>query len=210
MLYIDEVILLKLILHRIVAQPFVYDAVQYAAGMQTVREQVRLYLHETAQSSVVDLGAGTGLYLPAFPPSAHYLWLDLDRDKLRGFQARYQHTKPTMLSDGTQIGLRTKSVDYATCIAVLHHLDDHQLSQFVAEVARVVRKGVIILDPLATEAWISRMLWKYDRGSFPRTAHQLVTAFAQHFELEQMTTFKVYHQYVLFRARPIKQKDSMV
>lgn len=199
--------MLKPILHRIVAQPFVYDAVQYAAGMQTLREQLRPYLHETAHTSVVDLGAGTGLYLPAFPASARYLWLDLDRDKLRGFQARYQQTRPALLGDGTQIGLQTKSVDYATCIAVLHHLDDSQLPLFVAEVARVVRKGVIILDPLASDAWASRLLWKYDRGSFPRTANQLLTAFSRHFSIEQTTTFKVYHQYLLFSAHPIDSKD---
>ena len=78
----------------------------------------------------------------------------------------------SLLGDGTQIGLRDKSVDYGQCIAVTHHLTDAQLPKLVAELARVVRKKLFFLDALDTDAWQSTLMWKYDRGSNPRTARR--------------------------------------
>ena len=70
---------------------------------------------------MLDVGAGTGLYLALFPSTAKYIWLDNDREKLQGFQTRASAAVPAILGDGTRIGLHDKSVDYATCIAVTHH-----------------------------------------------------------------------------------------
>jgi ubiquinone/menaquinone biosynthesis C-methylase UbiE len=194
--------MIRQILHSIVAQPQVYDAVQRAAGMPVIQQRLRARLGHLDGASVLDLGAGTGLYLPAFPPSAHYIWLDMDADKLRGFRARTGASYPALLGDGTGIGLRDAGVDYATSFLVVHHLDDAQLPAFVDELARVARKGIVILDPLAATAWPSALLWRYDRGSYPRTAEQLTTAFSRRFKVEHTEIFTVYHSYLLMVASP--------
>jgi len=190
------------IIHSIVAIPFVYDAVQHLAGIDHIRQRLKPLFAETAGQSVLDVGAGTGLFLSVFPPSARYIWLDTDPQKLRGFQTRADRSIPAILGDGTRIGLRDKSVDYATCTAVTHHLTDSQLVELVSELARVVRKKLFFLDPLDTDAWQSALMWKYDRGSHPRTAQALTAAIEQQFTIERSESFSIYHRYLLLSANP--------
>lgn len=194
--------MISTIIHSIVAQPRVYDAVQWLAGIKYTCRRLQPYIAQTAGQTVLDVGAGTGLYLSAFPRSAKYLCLDNDPQKLQGFRARSPSTLPAILGDGTRIGLRDKSVDYATCIAVTHHLADSQLVELVAELARVVRKKLFFLDALDTDAWQSTLMWKYDRGSYPRTAQSLMSSIKQHFTIEHSECYAIYHRYLLLIAQP--------
>jgi ubiquinone/menaquinone biosynthesis C-methylase UbiE len=190
------------IIHSIVAQPLVYDMVQWLAGIDHTRRRLQPHLAQTDGQAVLDVGAGTGLYLSSFPPTAKYLWLDNDPQKLQGFQARSSKTFPAILGDGTQIGLRSKSVDYVTCIGVAHHLTDAQFARLVSEMARVARKKLIFLEPLDTDAWQSAVMWKYDRGSHPRTAQTLTTTIERQFTIEQSESYSIYHRYLLLSATP--------
>ena len=191
------------IIHSIVAKPIVYDAVQRLAGIDYLRRQLQPYIAETAGQVVLDVGAGTGLFLSAFPESTKYLWLDNDPQKLSGFRTRASSHIPAILGDATRIGLKDKSVDYATCTAVAHHLTDVQLTQLVSELARVVRKKLFLLDPLDTDAWQSAVMWKYDRGSYPRTAQTLTTAIEQQFTIEHSERYAIYHRYLFLVAKPV-------
>lgn len=189
------------ILHTLVANPVIYDTVQRLVGMNYSIKQMQPIFEQMAGQVVLDIGAGTGLYLSAFPANAKYIWLDNDPQKLEGFQIR-SNSLPAILGDATRIGLANKTVDFVTCVAIAHHLDDTQLYKFVDEVARVVRKKLILLDPLATDAWQSKSLWRYDRGSYPRTAEQLNAALSRRFEIEQIDYYAVYHRYAILHARP--------
>jgi ubiquinone/menaquinone biosynthesis C-methylase UbiE len=191
------------VIHSIVAQPRVYDIVQRVMGLEYTRQRLTPLLAETSGSVVLDVGAGTGLYLGLFPSTAKYIWLDNDRQKLQGFQTRASASIPAVLGDGTRIGLRDKSVDYATCIAVTHHLTDRQLADLVAELGRVIRKKLIFLDALDTSRWQSMLMWKYDRGSHPRSEQTLTAAIEQHFSIEKSETYSVYHHYLLVSAKPL-------
>jgi ubiquinone/menaquinone biosynthesis C-methylase UbiE len=188
------------LLHTITAQPIVYDAIQQLVGIQHSIDRLRPHLAETAGSTVLDVGAGTGLFFPAFPPSARYLWLDNDPKKLEGFRVRAPHAA-AILGDGSNIGLADKSVDYATCIAIAHHLNDEQLDRFAGELSRVVRRKIFVIDPLYSDAWQSQLLWKYDRGSYPRTSEHLTSAIAQYFDIEHNDIYVVYHRYLLVVAQ---------
>lgn len=190
------------VIHSIVALPFVYDAVQWLTGIDISRGHLQPYIAQTADQIVLDVGAGTGLYLSSFPTTAKYLWLDNDPQKLQGFQTRSSKRFPAILGDGTQIGLLDKSVDYVTCIAVAHHLTDEQLGRLVDEMGRVARKKLIFLDPLDTDAWQSTLMWKYDRGSHPRTAQVLKSMIEQRFAIEHSETYAIYHRYLLLVAKP--------
>jgi ubiquinone/menaquinone biosynthesis C-methylase UbiE len=190
------------IIHSIVAQPLVYDMVQWLAGIDHTRRRLQPHLAQTAGQAVLDVGAGTGLYLSSFPPTAKYHWLDNDPQKLQGFQARSSKTFPAVLGDGTQIGLRDKSIDYVTCIGVAHHLTDAQLARLVSEMARVAQKKLIFLEPLDTDAWQSALMWRYDRGSYPRTAQALKLTIERCFAIEYSETYAIYHQYLLLIAKP--------
>ena len=65
----------------------------------------------------------------------------------------------------------------ACCVFVLHHLDDEALRRGLAELARVVRGELVVMDPLWLDRRaISRLLWRYDDGAHPRTRERLLAA----------------------------------
>lgn len=194
--------MMKHLLHTLVAKPLVYDTLQRAVGRDYILRKLRPHFAVTGGSTVLDIGAGTGLYRAAFPRSARYVWLDNDAEKLGGFLARAPHHPTAMLGDATQIGLASKSVDYVTCMFVTHHLTDDLIARFFAEIARVVRRRFFLLDGLATDRPVSKLLWKYDRGSAPRTEEALTQAFESRFTVDCRESFAVYHRYLLLSGAP--------
>jgi ubiquinone/menaquinone biosynthesis C-methylase UbiE len=136
------------------------------------------------------------------PKTAEYIWLDNDQEKLRGFSAKGLKGR-TILCDATRIPLPDKSVDYATCVGVAHHLSDEELAVVLKEIARIVRTRLVLLDPVWWPAsWVSRLMWSYDRGTHPRTADALLAAVGHHFEVGGQERFAIYHRYVLVEAKP--------
>lgn len=88
-------------------------------------------------------------------------------------------------------------------VAVTHHLDDQALRSVIYEIWRVLKPGgsLVLLDALwMSERWRSKLLWRYDRGSYPRTAEVLQQELASRFRLVVNDTFAVHHTYVLYWA----------
>jgi len=98
--------------------PFVYDAIQRAAGARKVAARLQPLLASAGDARIVDVGAGTGSLEALLSPSARYLWLDPDPVKLRGFRSKSQ--APAVLADATRIPLRDRSVEWAFSIAISH------------------------------------------------------------------------------------------
>jgi hypothetical protein len=44
---------------------------------------------------------------------------------------------------------------------------------------------------------VGRFLWRYDRGSYPRTAEVIQAAIARRYTILSWERFMVYHEYVL-------------
>lgn len=189
-------------LRHFVSNPWVYDWVQYLFGFKQSCRRLAPYLSQTDGQFVLDVGAGTGNFAQLLPPSTTYLWLDCDLQKLRGFKTKRLST-PTILSNAVKICLRDKSVDYALCIALAHHLPDTELTLVFDELVRVVRQKVIFLDPVkCQESIISNLLWKYDRGSYPRSIQTLCSVIEPWFEIEHMENYTIYHHYLLWIGKP--------
>jgi SAM-dependent methyltransferase len=188
-------------LHRVVAEPRVYDAVQRLLGTPETAQRIRSHLEATRPALVLDVGAGTGRLRAALPATATYLWLDADPAKLRGYRAKWPDG-PALLSDATELPLRDASVDCALCVAVAHHLRDDLLERLLRELARVVRDRLLLMEPLRTDALASRVLWRYDRGAHPRTEAELAAAVEPFFELESRERYARLHRYLLLAARP--------
>jgi SAM-dependent methyltransferase len=181
-------------LASVVARPAVYDLVQRLAGIETIFRRVRPTLAGSAGALVLDVGAGTGIVEPQLPSSARYVWLDSDPQKLQGFRTKSQ--APALLADATRIPLRDASVDWALSTAVSHHLDDAQLAQMLDELRRV-SKRVFFLDAVLSPRRTSRLLWRYDRGRYPRQASVLRRELASRFHLLEDEEFTVHHTYLL-------------
>jgi SAM-dependent methyltransferase len=190
------------LLRRVVGDPKVYDAVQRLFGLEHTRRRLRPLLADTAGRLVLDVGAGTGLVQPLLPPTARYVWLDNDVDKLRGARPAGGRLRG-ILGDATRLGLRDGTVDVALCLAMSHHLADHELEAMLAELARVVRERLVFLDAVVVPSSLrSRLLWSLDRGRHPRTLPALRAAIERRFEIRTLEQYAVYHRYLLCTAAP--------
>jgi hypothetical protein len=57
---------------------------------------------------------------------------------------------------------------------------------------------LLFLDALwKPSRFISRLLWKLDRGSFPHTEEALLSALSAHGEIVKIERYQIYHRYVI-------------
>ncbi len=189
------------VLHRVAAHPRAYDFIQWLFGYSQLERILRPRLAGMEGLVVVDVGAGTGAAASLLPPGVRYIWLDLDTEKLRGYRAK-DHVRQAALCDATRLCLDAGSADYVLCIAVAHHLTDAQLEAMLSEAARVARQGIIFWEPVEDQtSWRSRLMWRYDRGSHPRTHADLAGRLERWFDLEQVEAHTIVHRYLLCRGR---------
>lgn len=184
------------IIHAPLSAPQAYDLVQRLVGSAEIARRLQARLADTDGQVVLDVGAGTGLYMSLFPLGAKYIWLDLDRHKEKGFRAR-SSTAMGVMSDGTRIALIDQSVDCVLCVALSHHIPDDRLPLLFQELARVTRKKLVFLDAVKSSNPIGNLLWTLDQGSFPRPESALRSAIETYFEIKTLESFHVYHHYIL-------------
>jgi SAM-dependent methyltransferase len=191
--------------HRLVARPIIYDIVQRLVGAGKIRRRLQIYVEALGDhGEVLDIGGGTGLYRDVWPTGWHYINLDNDPQKLRGFRRR-SSGDTALLGDAAAVPLPDMSLDAVICTFVSHHLPDATLTAFVRESARVLRPNgtLIFIDPIwQPNRIVSRLLWAFDRGSHPRTRDRLVAAMSDHFDITRVEEFAILHEYLLCSGRP--------
>lgn len=192
--------MLRRVLHRLVAQPQVYDAVQRLAGADQIARRLAARLpRRDQQTRVLDLGGGTGISRPLWPGDCPYICLDLDMQKLQGFRQKYP-ADAALLADATRLPLRDGCLDTILCKQVSHHLSDAAWTALVDESARVLKPGgtLIFVDAIwAPRRIAGRVLWSLDRGANPRLPRALHTAIRRRFQIRHWERFAIYHAYVL-------------
>jgi hypothetical protein len=194
--------MLRQILGAVVANPVVYDVVQKVVGGEENYRRLRPLLASAKGELLLEAGAGTGGIIGILDPSTRYLWLDNDVQKLAGFRKK-NTGHLTVLADGTCIPLADRSVHTVMTLAVTHHLQDCELDLFLAELARVCRHQLVFLDGLEDRSsMVSNLMWRYDRGSHPRTEAHLLSKIREHFEVDMIQRYKIYHQYLLCTGKP--------
>jgi ubiquinone/menaquinone biosynthesis C-methylase UbiE len=188
------------IAHAFVGHPFVYDLVQALAGQSLIARRLRRALSELPHERVFDVGSATASFsrrLGIEPVS-----LDLDVGALAAARRRRRVTR-TVGGDASQIPFPARAFDVALCVAMSHHLDDDTLHATVAEIARVTAGHLLFLDALKDDSrTLSRWMWRYDRGSHPRTRDELLAAIAEGFSVRRIEEFSLYHRYILCVATP--------
>jgi len=193
---------IKRILDYVVANPWVYDAVQNLLGHKKTCRILAPRFADATEASVLDVGAGTGNLAHLLPP-AIYFWLDNDLDKLRGFISKFRGKYHAVLCDAAHLSIRSHSMDYVACIAMAHHLDEDAFSVLLAELARVCRGRLVFLDPTwYPTSRTGRLLWWLDRGAYPRTPEKLLSSIGQHFEIIETVRYSIWHHYLLCVAKP--------
>lgn len=188
-------------LGTLLENPRLYDLVQKAAGAGEIRRRLAPHVRAFAGTRVLDVGAGTGAYVGTVPDPAEYVALDLDSRKLARLTARHGFVS-AVVGDATELEFPAARFDHALAVFLAHHLDDEGLAGLVTGLSRVVGGSVVLVDPLRTRALRGRLLWAVDRGSFPRTADQLLTALEREFVIDCEERFRIHHNYLLCVARP--------
>jgi ubiquinone/menaquinone biosynthesis C-methylase UbiE len=182
--------------------PRVYDAIQMAAGARQVRDRLRPYVYGFTGMRVLDVGAGTGSYLAAIPDPAEYVAVDLDPAKLARLKVKWPHVT-TVVGDATRLDFPRRSFDHALCTFLVHHLNDHEFTALTAGLRILLRKSLVLVDPLRAESGLrSRILWSIDRGSYPRSADELLSVLEEDFVICHAERFQVHHAYLLCVAKP--------
>ena len=186
-------------LHELASRPWVYDQIQKLAGVRRVYQRISRQLPAGATGYVLDVGGGTGAIRPLWPRDCRYVCLDIEMPKLRGFRAKTGDGL-ALQTDATRMPIADACASSVVCMAVAHHLTDTMLASVLSESARVLRPGgrMFFLDPVFDRRRaLGRMIWRLDRGSYPRTADTLHKVFSQHFHVAHWEQFAVYHEYVL-------------
>ena len=200
--------MLATLLHYLVAKPWIYDRVQTLAGAQIVDRHLAAALRPYLRPGmrVLDVGGGTGLARSLFPNDAIYLCLDNDQTKLQGFRKK-DPGGLAVLSGATRMPIKSGSIDLVLCRFVSHHIPDELLPSLFKESARTLNEQgrLVFVDAVwAPSRPIARLIWRYDRGSFPRTEAALIRAISDESTIESWERFAVFHQYVLGVAKPAR------
>ena len=159
------------LIHALAAKPRIYDFIQDIGGARVVRERVcRHFQGSAAGAIVIDLGGGTGAIRSFLPPACQYVCLDPDPLKLSGFQ-KGGMAGAAVRGSATTIPIRDGAADYVLVFAMCHHLTEEDLDDTFREIRRVLKPNgrLVLLDPVAAPHRLtSRILWRLDRGSYPR------------------------------------------
>jgi SAM-dependent methyltransferase len=189
------------LLHRLAARPRVYDAIQFATGAPVVAGIMRRWL-AGARGLVLDIGGGTGRIKTLLPPNTRHVCVDVDELKLSGYIAKFDDAL-AIHGDASMLPFRSGAVDAITFVAVSHHLTDGELGRVFDEIARVQSPTgtFFFFDAISVpDRFISRMLWRHDRGAHPRTQEQLVTVLRRHFRVVDCVQHTILHRYVACRC----------
>ena len=185
-------------LHKIAALPRVYDRIQRMAGQEQCIERISMQTVSIGAKTVIDVGGGTGNLRRVWPADCVYVCMDIEMPKLQGFRSKVP-AGLAVLSDAARMSIATGCADVVMLAAVMHHLTDSMLDQVFEETLRVLKSGgcLVFFDPvLNRDLWAGRMLWRLDRGSYPREVEELRKLLGAKFDVIHWEKYAVYHEYV--------------
>ena len=192
-------------LRRLLENERLYDLLQRVLGYPTAARRLQSVLGDTRDHVLLDVGGGTGNLIPYLSEGTHYVCLDNDPTKLDRLLRKRPGTM-AVLGDATHLPFADKSVDETVCVAVTHHLSDDVLPLLIDELGRVTRGRVIVFDPLREERTRrGKLLWRIDRGSFPRTESELASFLARGLIPQHLERFAIHHHYLLWVGVPQEQ-----
>ena len=137
----------------------------------------RIYIHDHINGhfcmdhkNVLDFGSGTGANCRLCKPD-FYLGIEPNKQRV-GLAKRFYPDYSFELFDERKIPVRDHSIDYILVVAVLHHLNDGQIRDYLSEFDRVLKPGgrIIAMEPYLCDraAFRNRLMNWYDDGEYIR------------------------------------------
>lgn len=194
--------MLRAALQRLTHIPSIYAASQYIAGVHTVHARLSNRLRRSPLGVVLDVGGGMGLVRPLCQNASAYTCLEYAPRSLAAFHRAFP-ADGAALGDAAHLPFADASFDTVLCIMMLHHLHDAAARGCIAQSARVLRPGgrMFLVEPLwSPERWRGRMLWRLDRGAYPRSMQENIALIEALFTVVYKERFSVHHEYVLCEA----------
>jgi SAM-dependent methyltransferase len=192
------------LLHRLASNGHVYDWIQRLAGVSIVDKKLAPWVATAGRANILDLGGGTGRVSALAPPGARYICLDVEYPKLQRYLAAHPGGR-ALMADATRVPVANETIQLVVCVFVAHHLQAHEFATLLCEVRRILTSNgrLVLLDPLSNRGrWQSRLLWRLDRGAYPKTPEQLLGVLAEQFSIVHSERFSIYHEYLLAVAAP--------
>ena len=201
--------MMRRLMGALASRPLVYEIIAFLLGGRVSETRLRKQAERIVGASspsliVIDVGAGTGRLRRIWPRTARYFCLDVEEPKLTYF-LRNVGGGLAVMGDAGQLPFPDHSVDVVICVAVSHHLDDALFERFVAEARRVLKASgeMVYFDAVRrTDRWQSRLLWHYDRGSFPRPVERIEAVLARHLVPQHREQYIWGHEFVLWTGQP--------
>jgi hypothetical protein len=84
-------------------------------------------------------------------------------------------------------------------VAVSHHLDDELFDAVLADIARTLKPEgqLLYLDAVWNPRYLTgRVLWRYDRGAYPRSPEVLISYLERHFVGRFSERYGLLHDYL--------------
>lgn len=161
------------------------------------------------QKHVLDFGSGTGANCSLCEPN-FYLGIEPDIKRIELARRLYPNHR-FMIFDEQQIPVQNNSIDYIIIVAVLHHISDDLIKQYLLEFNRILKPGgkIIIMEPYLCERakFNNRFMNWYDDGNYIRNEIDYLNLFrAAEFDCTILKKFKkcfVYNE-LFFLATPQK------
>ncbi len=102
-------------------------------------------------------------------------------------------------------------MDMVLCKQVSHHIPEERLDDLFSEIWRVLRPNgqFLFMDSMKNDRRVSNVLWRYDRGAYPRPEADLRLHLDRHFELLHREAHWHLHQYVLLLLAPIPSSEMV-
>lgn len=151
--------------------PRVFKAIRYplVGAQKRTRELVRRELDAGPGDSVLDVCCGTGDFADLV--SGPYLGIDLNERFIGLARKRYADSpnKRFEVMDATRMSLGTASYDRALIVNAMHHFGDDLNRGILAEISRVTRGRIVIVDAIPDpDGWLKRLVISSDRGDHVR------------------------------------------
>lgn len=165
--------------HEVAGAYRVLERVNRQLGnLQSLRRELRRYLDEDRPAgsavSVLDVGAGSGDLARALSGELARrcvpgLVLALDHDPTAAVLTQRQHVA-AVRGDALRLPFADHSIDVVTAVKFAHHFHGAALARLVAEMARVARGRVVVLD--IRRHWLA--YWGFVAWSRLMTRNRLV------------------------------------
>lgn len=176
----------------ILDSPTLFAAVRFPLiGRQTkTRGLLRHHLAAQPGERVLDISCGIGEF--AGEVDAEYLGIDLNPRFIAAAARRCAHTtgKSFRVMDALRMNFPNKHFDRSMFVNGLHHFSDEDGRRLLAEVRRVTRERVVIIEPDSTpRGLLHRALLAADRGDWIRTPETLEQLIASVLPIRQTVRF---------------------